>query len=83
MVEPIDFTTSKPVSDFIDFMVTRHGFTRSELEQVFGYVQFSAKSIQLVKPAPVTKPKNWEAYRARFIEPVRIKAGVEFWTKYS
>jgi membrane-bound lytic murein transglycosylase B len=82
-VQPIDFRTSKEVNDFIDFMVTRHGFSRTELEIVFSQVQFSAQSIQLIKPAPPTKLKNWEAYRARFIEPIRIKAGVEFWTKYA
>jgi membrane-bound lytic murein transglycosylase B len=27
----------------------------------------------------VGTPKNWAAYRARFIEPVRIRAGVKFW----
>lgn len=78
----VDFTHSQAVSDFIDFMVSRHGFSRAELVQTFGYVQFSAKSIQLVKPAPATKPKNWAAYRSRFIEPKRIRAGVEFWNKY-
>lgn len=80
---PIDFKTAKPVSDFIDFMVSRHGFTRTELELLFSQVQFNAKSVQLVKPAPVTKPKNWAAYRARFVESQRIRAGVEFWNKYS
>ncbi|MFX7883172.1 lytic murein transglycosylase, partial [Acinetobacter baumannii] len=36
----------------------------------------------LIKPAPSTKPKNWAAYRARFVEPVRINAGVDFWNTY-
>jgi membrane-bound lytic murein transglycosylase B len=83
VVEPYDFKTSKAVSDFIDYMVTRHGYTRGELEIVFSEVQFNAKTIQLIKPSPVPKYKNWEAYRARFIEPVRIKAGVQFWTKHA
>jgi membrane-bound lytic murein transglycosylase B len=34
---------------------------------------------QLVMPAPVGTAKNWAAYRARFIEPRRIAAGVAFW----
>ncbi len=64
-------------------MVSRHGFRHDELSQVFSKVQFSARSIQLIKPAPVTKPKNWEAYRSRFIEPKRIRAGLEFWNKHA
>ncbi|PRC92540.1 lytic murein transglycosylase B [Solimicrobium silvestre] len=79
----IDFNNSKEVNEFIDYMVTRHAFTRAELELVFSKVQFNAQSIQLIKPAPITKPKNWQAYRARFVEPIRIKAGVEFWNKYA
>ena len=81
-IKPIDFEASKEVNDFIDYMVSRHGFTRDELKPIFNQVQFNAKSLQLIKPAPVTKPKNWMAYRARFIEPIRIKAGVKFWNKY-
>jgi membrane-bound lytic murein transglycosylase B len=34
---------------------------------------------KLVLPPPVSQPKNWSAYRARFIEPRRIAAGVAFW----
>lgn len=32
---------------------------------------------------PAGRPKNWTVYRSRFVEPVRIQAGVEFWNKYS
>lgn len=82
-IEPVDFEQSKAVNDFIDYMVERHGFTRNELELIFSQVQFNTKSLQLIKPAPITKPKNWMAYRARFIEPIRIKAGVRFWDNYA
>lgn len=81
-ITPVDFKTATAVRDFIDFMVSRHSFTRIELEQIFSQVQFSAKSVQLIKPAPLTKPKNWTAYRARFVESQRIRAGVDFWSKY-
>ena len=30
-------------------------------------------------PAPVGTPKNWALYRSRFIDPIRIRAGVAFW----
>lgn len=80
---PVDFKNSQTVNAFIDFMVSRHGFTRAELEAIFSNVEFNAQTIQLMKPAPISKPKNWEVYRARFIEPIRIRAGVEFWTKYA
>jgi membrane-bound lytic murein transglycosylase B len=34
---------------------------------------------KLVMPPPAGTAKNWAAYRARFIEPQRIDAGVAFW----
>ena len=34
---------------------------------------------KLVLPPPGTFKKNWLAYRKRFIEPVRLKAGKAFW----
>ncbi len=82
-IQPVDFNNSKEVDDFIDFMVTRHGYTRHELESVFAKVQFNTRCIELMKPAPTVKFKNWQAYRARFVEPVRIRAGVNFWTRYA
>nr|WP_239024307.1 lytic murein transglycosylase B [Ramlibacter humi] len=35
--------------------------------------------VRLMQPAPTGTPKNWAAYRSRFIDPVRIQAGVRFW----
>ncbi|HJV53190.1 MAG TPA: lytic murein transglycosylase B [Noviherbaspirillum sp.] len=74
-----NFTQWKEVSAFIDDMVARHGFERAELEAVFRKVRYVDTTIQLIKPAPPGRPKNWHAYRERFVEPVRINAGVAFW----
>lgn len=34
---------------------------------------------RLMMPPPPGQPKNWAAYRDRFVEPRRIAAGAEFW----
>jgi membrane-bound lytic murein transglycosylase B len=77
--EHVNFLEWQPVRDFIDGMVTQHGFERTALETLFGQVRYIDTAVQLVKPAPPGKPKNWQAYSARFIEPIRIRAGVRFW----
>lgn len=69
------------VSGFIDMMVAQHGFVRRELEALFRHVHYVDRTVQLMKPAPPGQPKNWQAYRARFVEPVRIDAGVAFWNE--
>ena len=60
-------------------MVARHGFDRAQLEATFDQARYIERSIQLIKPAPPGKSKNWKAYRARFVESVRINAGITFW----
>ena len=34
---------------------------------------------RLIMPAPVAQAKNWTAYRARFVESDRLRAGAAFW----
>jgi membrane-bound lytic murein transglycosylase B len=74
-----NFGEWKEVAQFEEQMVSRHGFTRAELDALIAQVRFVNAAVQLIKPAPPGKPKNWHAYSALFIEPVRIGAGVRFW----
>ena len=77
--EFVNFGQWKEVQVFVDDMVGRHGFTRGELSSLLSNVRFLDSVVQLVKPAPPGKPKNWTVYSSRFIEPIRINAGVRFW----
>jgi membrane-bound lytic murein transglycosylase B len=77
------FSQWSEASAFIDDMVARHGYSRPELEAILSRVRFVDSAIQLMKPAPPGRPKNWAAYRARFVEPVRINAGVNFWNDHA
>lgn len=38
---------------------------------------------KLIMPPPPGQPKNWAAYRDRFVEPRRILAGAEFWKAHT
>jgi membrane-bound lytic murein transglycosylase B len=77
--EQVNFREWKAVADFEEEMVTKHGFERDALKALIAQINYIDSAVQLVKPAPPGKPKNWQAYRDRFIEPIRINAGVEFW----
>jgi membrane-bound lytic murein transglycosylase B len=78
-----NFGQWKEVNDFMDQMVARYGFNKTELQAVLAKVRYVDKAIQLIKPPPPGRPKNWRAYRARFVEPVRINAGVRFWDEHA
>ena len=77
------FEQWKEVSSFISEMVSKHGYTEAELKAIFKQAKYIETARQLMRPAPAGKPKNWKAYRARFVEPYRIEAGIAFWDKYA
>ncbi len=77
--EFVNYASWPDVRAFLDDMAARHGLDRAELDVLIGKVRYVETTVQLMKPAPPGKPKNWHAYSARFIEPVRINAGVKFW----
>jgi membrane-bound lytic murein transglycosylase B len=79
----VNFADWPEVGIFLDAMVAKHGFERPALEALMAQVRYVDSTVQLMKPAPPGKPKNWIAYRARFIEPVRINAGLKFWNENS
>ena len=79
--EAVNFREWSAVKQFEDEMVAKHGFTRAELDNIFSQAKLSETAVQLVKPAPPGKPKNWQVYSSRFIEPIRINAGVRFWNE--
>jgi membrane-bound lytic murein transglycosylase B len=77
-----DFSQREEVRAFIADMVARHGFVESELHQLFSRARHYPAIIELITPPTDARAKSWHAYRDRFIEPVRIKAGVELWNRY-
>lgn len=66
--------------EFIDEMVARHQFRRGELENVFARAQHLPAVIELISRPATTRP--WPEYRAAFVNPKRVKLGLEFWNKY-
>jgi membrane-bound lytic murein transglycosylase B len=49
------------------------------LQQHIGQARRVEAVRRLIMPPPVGTAKNWAAYRARFVEPQRIGAGLAFW----
>jgi membrane-bound lytic murein transglycosylase B len=68
------------IPEFIDEMVAKHQFKRAELEKVFDVAQEVPAVIDAISKPPSSKP--WLEYRANFVNPQRIKLGLEFWHKY-
>ncbi|WP_439684736.1 lytic murein transglycosylase B [Cupriavidus oxalaticus] len=78
-IEPGRYRDNPQTRAFIDEMAVRHGFDRGTLQDWFGQAVYSSTVVRLIMPPATTGRKSWRAYRSRFIEPIRINAGVRFW----
>jgi peptidoglycan lytic transglycosylase B len=70
---------SPAIPGFIDEMVAKHNFRRDELEHLFALAQYQQVIIDAITSPATLKP--WPEYRANFVNPARIKAGLEFWKR--
>jgi membrane-bound lytic murein transglycosylase B len=78
-IVPQRYANNPDVEAFINDMVARYDFDADSLHALFNQVSYSATAVKLVTPAPAPGVKNWQVYQSRFVEPVRINAGVKFW----
>ena len=59
-----------------------HGLDEAWVEAALTQARFNAAVAQLIMPAAAPFAKNWAGYRARFVEPRRIDAGVHWWHEH-
>lgn len=71
------------VQKFVEQLNAKYDYPKAELLKAFAQAERMdtvLRQLERDKPDPNFK-KNWTTYRSRYIEPLRIKAGVEFWKK--
>jgi membrane-bound lytic murein transglycosylase B len=73
------YSQSEAAMAFADDIASRRDLDPAWVRDQIGQAQRLAQVSRLMAPAPRGTPKNWAAYRARFIEPVRLRAGQRFW----
>ncbi|MEP9327496.1 lytic murein transglycosylase B [Paraburkholderia phymatum] len=78
-IVPQRYANNADVDAFINDMAARYDFDSAALHALFARVSYSATAVKLVTPSPTPSIKNWRVYQARFLDPVRINAGVKFW----
>ena len=73
------YATRDDAMQFADDVATRRDLDPAWVRATIGRARLLSNVPRLMLPAPVGTPKNWRVYRSRFIDPVRIAAGVRFW----
>ena len=76
---PFHYAEHPEAMTFAIDLAMRRDLNPDWVRQQLGQAERLPQAIRLMRPAPRGTPKNWAAYRARFIEPVRIQAGRQFW----
>ena len=62
-----------------DDIAQRRDLDRAWVRQAIGQARYLPQIGRWILPAATGATKNWRIYRSRFIDPVRIAAGVGFW----
>lgn len=76
---PVLYASRPEAMQFADDLAARRDLDREWVRQAIGQARFLPQVPRLMLPPPKGTPKNWRAYRGRFIDPIRIRAGVRFW----
>ena len=71
------------VQQFLDELVSTHGFDRTRVERWFRDARYSPGVERLMQPAIPFGQRNWFEYRDRYVEPVRMQAGIAFWQAHA
>ncbi|OZA97101.1 MAG: lytic murein transglycosylase B, partial [Polaromonas sp. 39-63-203] len=73
------YATRPEAMQFADDMASRRDLDADWVRAAIGQSRYNATVARLMQPPAKTFQKNWRVYRSRFIDPVRIEAGVRFW----
>ena len=60
-------------------LAERRGLDVEWVQAALQRARFVPNVAKFIMPPPAGTAKNWAAYRARFVEPIRVRAGLAFW----
>ena len=75
----VAYGTRDDVMRFGAELAERRGLDPAWVQAALQRARFVPAVTRFIMPPPAGTAKNWAAYRARFVEPTRIRAGAAFW----
>ena len=76
------YATRPEALQFANDLAQRRDLDREWVRQAIGQARFLPQVPKLMLPPAKGTAKNWRVYRSRFIDPIRIRAGVRFWQEH-
>jgi membrane-bound lytic murein transglycosylase B len=80
---PSGYAGRAEVRAFAIEMADKHGFEVDALLRLFRQARFLPGVIKAILPPSSPSARSWRAYRARYIEAVRIAEGLRFWQRHA
>ena len=73
------YATREDAMQVADDIAQRRNLDPAWVRNAVGQARYLPQITRWILPAATGTAKNWRVYRSRFIDPVRIAAGVAFW----
>lgn len=67
---------------FIESVSQKHGLDAAFVRSILAQAEMQPGVIKAILPPADPKVKSWKNYRARFVDDLRIKKGLEFWREH-
>ncbi len=74
-----DYAQRHEAQEFARNMAQKHGWSETWIIDTLKEARYQPRVAQLIMPSTASPTKNWSAYRARMVEPTRLRAGLVFW----
>ena len=72
------YASRADVRAFLDAVSAEHGLPRDWAERVLATGRYSAQAQRLMTPTLTPPPRDWMRYRARALDPARLRDGATF-----
>ncbi len=73
------YASREEAMQMADDIAARRDLDPQWVRQAIGQARYLPQVARLIQPPARGLAKNWRIYRSRFIDPIRIKAGMRFW----
>lgn len=77
-----DGSLSPYIQQWADSFAALNHIPIASVESWLQTAQYNAEAARLMAPSKGKIKRSWSTYKNRFIEPIRIKAGLEFWQQH-
>jgi membrane-bound lytic murein transglycosylase B len=79
---PDSYAYRQDARQLADQLAASQGMNPDWVRQVLARARYRESVARFIMPPPAGTAKNWTAYRSRFVEPIRIRAGLQFWREH-